>query len=122
MNCFVYLRLISDDTNLSINVKCKIVSRKLELYDCNNMQVQINKLSFDDTYYNSVCSRKLVLFNNSPIKSHFMAIVHDKFSECADMSEGLAVACSRYEHDELKKQSFQWEFIFGVVPKMVQIY
>ncbi len=74
----------------------KLVTRRLQLLDLDN-STALNKISFGDTYYDTVVSRKALLFNNSPVATQYVVVLDSNGvgSEAGvDMSEGLAMACT----------------------------
>ena len=88
----------SDEASAPITITLcgDLVTRQLQLLDSANSTV-LNKISFSDTYYGTVVSRKALLYNNSPVATQYMAVLdRGGLGTVAgiDMSEGLAMACT----------------------------
>lgn len=110
-----------EDTTLSVNVRCKIIERKLEVVDLQEKE-QIKRLCFDHVYYGSVITKKLILSNNSPIASDFIIVIDEKMSECINKSKSLALTftkCDSTERDEENAPSL--DSIFEISPNKVGV-
>ena len=86
---------INDEAALSVHIKCTIVKRTLQIL--NAQGIEVKQLSFENVYYGSIVSKKLVLYNNSPIATDFVISIDEKLSECVNMSKGLAMAVTKFE-------------------------
>lgn len=82
-------------TTLPIRIRCDIIERALEVFDVQEPEKQIKQLSFNQVYYDSVVTKKIVLFNNSPIASDFVISIDEKMSECVIKSQNLALALTK---------------------------
>ncbi len=88
----------SDEASAPITLTLcgELVTRQLQLLDTANSNI-LNKISFSDTYYGTVVSRKALLYNASPVATQYMAVLdRGGLGSVAgvDMSEGLAMACT----------------------------
>lgn len=81
---------------ITVSLCGELVTRELQLLDQNN-STALNKISFGDTYYDTVVSRNVLLFNNSPVATQYVAVLDSSGvggEAGVDMSEGLAMACT----------------------------
>jgi hypothetical protein len=94
----VWLTFDNKETStVSIHIKCSIIERLLKVFTVDDPEMQINKLSYDFVYYGSVATKKVILYNDSPVSSDFVITVDEKMSECVNKNKGLAVALTAYE-------------------------
>lgn len=71
-------------------------------------------------YYGSVITKKLILFNNSPIASDYMINIDKKMSECVNKSKSLAMAltnCGAKKKDQDSTPGL--DSIFKISPQKV---
>lgn len=84
------------DSLIIITLQGNLTNRQLQLLDLGST-FNLQRISFGDTYYETVVTRKALLFNNSPVVSHFIVLLDDSVQGNeggVDMSEGLAMACT----------------------------
>lgn len=102
-------------------MKCTIVKRALEILDVQEPEKQINQLSFNHVYYGSVITKKVVLFNNSPIPSDFVISINEEMSECVNKGRNLAMALMRCDSiKEGQERTPRFDSIFKVHPQKVR--
>ena len=107
---------------MCIHVKCAIIERALEVLDIQEPEKQINQLSFNQVYYGSVVTKKVVLFNNSPIASDFVINVDEKMSECVNKSQNLALALTKFDFNKDEQETAPClESIFKIHPQNVSL-
>lgn len=101
-----------------MRIRCTIVKRALEVFDLQGKKVE--KLSFKSVYYGSICSKKLLLYNNSSIPTDFIVQIDEKMSECVNMSKGLAMAITKFEsRKNIRESEPSINVVFNVEPKKV---
>lgn len=111
-----------ESTTLSIHIKCTIVERVLEVIDPQAPGNQISKLSFDHVYYGSIVTKRIILFNNSPVASDFIITINEQMSECVNKSKNLAITLTKCDHvNEDQAITPSLDSIFAVTPKKVSI-
>jgi len=82
---------------IPIALSGQLITRQLQLLDPSNQSTELQIVSFGDTYYGAVVTRKVVLYNSSPVATQYMAVLDSGCAGSEDgvnMSEGLAMACT----------------------------
>lgn len=103
-------------------MKCSIVERTLDILDVQEPEKQINQLPFNHVYYGSVVTKKIVLFNNSPIPSDFVISIDEEMSECVNKGRNLAMALMRCESINPEQETTPClDSIFKVHPQKVSL-
>lgn len=104
--------------SLSICVKCTIIQRVLELLDSLDSNTHVEKVSLNHVYYGSVITKKLTLFNVSPVVTDFVVAIDKEMSESVNMGKSLAMTLNCYEPSE--KEVMCLDALFDVTPKKVK--
>lgn len=111
---------INNEDSLLVQVKCTVVKRTLEILNLQDMEV--DKLSFSNVYYGSTISKKLIIYNNSPIVTDFVIFIDKNLSECVNMSKGLAMAVTKFESKKsVREQEPSMDAVFNVSPHKVHM-
>ena len=100
-----------------IDVRCTLVKRALEFLDPSDIKLQLDRISFGSMYYGSVASRKVILFNNSPMVSDYISVFDDKLSGYVNVNECLAMA-EQYTMNEQGTQ-FDLDLLVDISPNRV---
>lgn len=93
------LRIVADDgkgTPTQIPLCGVVVTPKLQLMDASN-SCSLDRVAFGDVYYDTVVSRRVLLFNNSPVSTQYLAVINSNAEGSVDgmnVNEGLAMVCS----------------------------
>ena len=76
-----------------------VTYRQLEILDPSQSSETLEKVAFGDVYYDTVKSRKVLLFNNCPVSTQYLAVINsDSESKIdgVDVDGGLtATGCSK---------------------------
>ncbi len=89
-----------------------MMRRSMQILDPHNTSIQLSRLSFNNVYYGSVVSRKVILHNNSPICSDYICAVDENMS---DMNHSL-VTCTQKSKDTYAAFQFPPEQVFDNCP------
>lgn len=57
----------------------------------------LERVAFGNVYYDTVVSRKVLLFNDSPVSTQYLAVIDSNADGCIDgmnVNEGLAMVCT----------------------------
>ena len=76
LSCSICSEHASAETH-AVTVSGVIQSRKLELMD-SELSAPLQCVAFGSTYYGTVLTKKVVLYNNSPALTEFIAIFDEK--------------------------------------------
>lgn len=98
------LRITVDDVEETLSLiplSGVIISPQLELLDPSNSSCNLDKVAFGNVYYNTTVSRSVLLFNNSPVSSRYLAVIDSNAEGTVDglnVNEGLAMVCTDGGH------------------------
>lgn len=94
-------RIIADDvkeTQYMVLLRGAIIPRQLEMLDPSNSLQSLKRVAFGNTYYGTSVSRKVLLYNNSPVSTQYLAVLNNNVDGSVDgmyVNEGLAMVCSK---------------------------
>lgn len=115
-------RIATDDdtlTSTTVILRGAITIPQLRLFDASDSSCNLERVAFGDVYYGTVVSRKVVLFNDSPVSTQYLAILNTNAAgavDGVDANQKLATMWTK-SHKESNVQSGQ--SLLQVVPMQV---
>ena len=97
-----------------------ITYRQLEMLDDSNSYHRLEKVAFGDVYYNTVKSRKVLLFNNCPVSTQYLAVINSDAEgkiDGVDVNGGLT--CGSVGGDRCGDLAIPGESLVQVLPVQV---
>lgn len=96
------------------------MKRVLQVLDPHDLEMHVKKVSLNPVYYGGVVSKKLLLYNNSPISSDFTIIMDKEMSECVNMNKSLALTFTKHELKRTNEEEAPClDVLFEVSPNKV---
>lgn len=102
---------MNNNEHISVCIKCRIVERVLEIL---SKELPIKKLSLNHVYYGSSASKKITLYNKSPVVSNF--VICHQMSQKVNANNTLAMSLAKCEPDD---EEGCFDTLFQVFPDKV---
>lgn len=125
---YFYVRIATDDDRmtLSIILRGAVTIPRLRLLDASDSSCSLERVAFGDVYYGTAMSRKVVLFNDSPVSTQYLAVLNinaEGAVDGMDASQKLAMIWSRSQKTSSKDQSNAQsaQTILQVAPMQVHV-
>ncbi len=113
----LFYRFNFDDGSTSIvSVKSNVVQRELKVLNITNLTSILDKVVFKNIYYGNIDVQKVILFNDSPVSSHFAVVFDQEKSYCIHDQGSVAIAMTDHHNTHQIKNL---EHIFQVNPDHV---
>ena len=123
-------RVISDngqETPTQVPLCGVVVLPQLQLIDASN-SCSLDRVAFGNVYYDTVMSRRVLLFNNSPVSTQYLAVINSNADGSVDgmnVNEGLAMVCTNgSQHLKACKpqhNALPGETLVEVIPMQVHV-
>ncbi len=110
-------------TSFSVILRGAVTTPQLRLLDASDSSCSLERVAFGDVYYGTAVSRKVLLFNDSPVSSQYLAILNTDAEGAVDgmdASKKLATIWSNTQ-EVCKEQSNaqSGQTLLQVVPMQV---
>lgn len=111
-------------TSFSVILRGAVIIPQLRLLDASDSSCHLERVAFGDVYYGTAVSRKVLLFNDSPVSTQYLAVLNTNAEGAVDgmdANEKLATLWSKSREvckDQSNAQSGQT--LLQVVPMQVQ--
>ena len=96
------------------------------MLDPSTSTCNLERLDFGNVYYDTVVSRNVLLFNNSPVSTQYIAVMNSNAEgsvEGMDVDDGLSVMCykqgRRQEGCKEQSSALPGESLLQVIPTQV---
>lgn len=110
-----------------IPLSALVVTRKLEMLDLSNASCSLERVDFGNVYYGTTVRRDVLLFNNSPVSTHYLAMINSDVDESVDginINVGLEeIVCSKHgQNQQEQSRALPGETLMQVTPVQVLYY
>ena len=120
-----FFRVTTDDCKEPslIPVHGVITYRQLEVLSDSNSYHRLEKVAFGDVYYSTVKSRKVLLFNNCPVSTKYLAVINsDAEGKIDGMDVNGGLTCGSVRGEQCEDLAVPGESLFQVLPMQVRVY
>ena len=125
ISVILLFRITTDDamTSFSVTLRGEITIPQLRLLDPSDSSCCLERVAFGDVYYGTAVCRKVLLFNDSPVSTQYLAVLNTNAEGAVDgmdANQKLATIWSKSRKVCMDQSNVQsGETLLQVVPMQV---